>query len=117
MIDFVYTLLIVPICAALASICVCRLNYLDPQESKPLWIARYLALGTMAAAVGFEAILNPKLFTNENVEIFFDVVGLVLCSASLWGVLRTRGKWIRRYRYQQTDQAPPESNRAQLGEF
>lgn len=114
MIDLLYMLVAVPVCAALASISVCRLNYLDPHESKIAWIARYLFFGFMAAGVGLEALLHPQVFSSDTVRALWRVVGLGSCSIVLWAVYTTRHAWMRRYRSQVVEQAPSESNRAPL---
>ena len=115
MIDLIYALVTMPVCAALASISVCRLNYLDPKDSKLVWTLRYFALGSIAAGVGFEALLHPQIFPSDAIKFTCRAFGFLTCSVALWAVLSTREKWIKHYTNNAVDQAPPESNRAPLG--
>lgn len=115
MIDLIYAFFAVPVCAALASISVCRLNYLDPHDSKIAWVLRYFALGFVAAGVGLEALLHPQIFPSDIIKFACRAFGFMACSAALWAVLSTRERWIKRYTNATLDQAPSESNRAPLG--
>jgi hypothetical protein len=114
MIDLIYSLVTVPVCAALASICLCRLNTLNPHQSRWSWVARYLVTGSIAAGVGFEALMHPEIFTNDDWRAAMRVTGLLLCSALLYTVLQNSWRW----KHTGTRDYPPsESNRAPLGEL
>jgi hypothetical protein len=112
--DFIYAAAAVPTCVALASISMCRLNYLDVRQSRFSWVARYFALGCLAAGVGFEALLQPQIFATELAQWVWRGIGLVGAAAGLYAVLQTRCHWTQYQAGQAADAAPKESNRGAI---
>lgn len=112
--DLIYAAVAVPTCLALASISVCRLNHLDVHNSRLSWVARYFALGCLAAGVGFEALLQPQIFATELAQWVWRGIGLVSAAAGLYAVLQTRYRWTQYYAGQAVDITPQESNRVPL---
>lgn len=112
--DLIYAAAAVPTCISLASISVCRLNHLDLHNSRLSWVARYFALGCLAAGVGFEALLQPNIFATELAQWAWRGIGLVSAAAGLYAVLQTRCRWTQYHAGQAVDITPEESNRVPL---
>ena len=112
--DLLYAAVAVPTCIALASISMCRLNHLDVRQSRLSWVARYFALGCLAAGVGFEALLQPQIFATELAQWVWRGIGLVSAAAGLYAVLQTRYRWTQYHVGQAVDITPEESNRVPL---
>ena len=112
--DLLYAAVAVPACLALASISVCRLNHLDLHNSRLSWVARYFALGCLAAGVGFEALLQPNIFSTELAQWLCRGIGLAAATIGLYAVLQSRYRWTQYHAGQAVDVTPEESNRVPL---
>lgn len=112
--DLVYAVVAVPVCIALASVSVCRLNHLHPHSSRLSWVARYFALGCLSAGVGFEALLQPNIFFTELAQWVWRGIGLAAATGGLYAVLQTRYRWTEYHAGQAVDVTPEESNRVPL---
>jgi hypothetical protein len=112
MTDFLFMAVVAIGSGALWVIGLCRLNQLDPNESKISWLYSYKFAIGIATAMFCELLISTPKVTGEWWLIPIRALELLILAYALYRVLRNRKKW-----HSETgDHAPPESNRAPLGE-